>query len=201
MSTAVDTANLQPGFDNPVLDSQATFRAALDAFSFPGKKQLFDGLQDVPAPLMPATAAFLLMLADLDTSVWLDAHADVDQVKDYLRFHCGCPLLSDAEKANFAVVSDVSAAPRLGEFAQGNELYPDRSATVIFQVSSFEAGQKIVARGPGIQTEIRIQAEGLPDWFWRDWAVNAACYPLGIDILLTCGNEAIGLPRSITVET
>ena len=201
MTSAVDTANLKPGFEDLVLDSQATFRAALDAFSFPGKRQRFDRLEDAPAPLNTATSAFLLMLADMDTPVWLDAKADVDQVQDFLRFHCGCPLMSKSAEGDFAVVCDANAAPRLGEFAQGNELYPDRSATVIFQVTSLDAGQTVTAHGPGIKTEVKIQAEGLPDWFWQDWAINAGCYPLGIDVLLTCGNEAIGLPRSVIVET
>ncbi|MEE2995861.1 MAG: phosphonate C-P lyase system protein PhnH [Pseudomonadota bacterium] len=201
MSTVVDTANLQPGFENPVLDAQATFRAALVAFSLPGKRQRFDRLSDVPAPLTTATAAFILMLADLDTPVWLDPGADVQQVQDYLRFHCGCPLMAKPEEADFAIVTDSGTAPRLGEFAQDNELFPDRSATVIFQVSSLDAGQKVKAHGPGIKSEIEIQAKGLPNWFWQDWAVNAACYPLGIDVLLTCGDEAIGLPRSVIVES
>ena len=87
MSTAVDTASLQPGFDNPVLDSKQ-LSGLLSTLLLSGKKQRFDGLQDVP--LMPATATFLLILADLDTSVWLDAHADVDQVKGVTRADVRC---------------------------------------------------------------------------------------------------------------
>ena len=201
MSAAVDTTNLKPGFENPVLDSQATFRAALDAFSFPGKRQQFDRMGDAPAPMMLATAAFFLMLVDLDTPVWLDASANDKQVQDYLRFHCGCPLMKEPHEADFAVITNAGAAPRLGEFAQNNELYPDRSATVIFQVSSFDTGPSVIAHGPGIETKTKIQTDGLPDWFWQDWTVNAGCYPFGIDVLLTCGSEAIGLSRSVIVES
>ncbi|MEX2449393.1 MAG: phosphonate C-P lyase system protein PhnH [Rhodospirillales bacterium] len=201
MSPAVDTAHLKPGFENPVLDSQATFRAILDAFSFPGRRQTVDRVPDPPAPLMPATAAYLLMIADLDTPVWLDAGANVKPVRDFLRFHCGCPLPEEPAEAAFAIVTAPSRAPRLGKFAQGNELYPDRAATVVFQTASFSDGPAVTARGPGINDTIEFKPDGMPDWFWRDWAVNHAGYPLGIDVLLACGAEVIGMPRSIYLET
>ena len=201
MNAAIDTAHLKPGFANPVLDSQATFRAALNAFSIPGKIQGMDRIPDPPAPLAPATAAYLLTIADLDTPVWLDAKSGNKSVQDFLRFHCGCPLVRESEEAAFAIVTDLTQTPRLGMFAQGNELYPDRSATVVLQVTSLRKGQTVTARGPGVKHSMQLQIDGLPDWFWQDWTTNHACYPLGIDILLTCGTEAIGLPRSIHLET
>ena len=200
MSAMIDTANLKAGFENPVLDSQASFRAALNAFSFPGQRQTFDRLNETPAPLTLATAGFILTLADLDTSVWLDGGANIKPVQDFLRFHSGCPLTPDPRAAAFAIITDAAEAPRLGEFCQGDELYPDRSATAVFQISSFDEGPLVTARGPGIKNEIRFQVDGLPEWFWRDWTVNSTNYPLGIDVLLNCGAEAIGLPRSISLE-
>ncbi len=201
MRAAIDTGDLKAGFENSVLDSQAIFRAVLNAFSFPGKVQTLDRMPVPPTQLTPATAAFLLMIADLDTPVWLDASANVKPVQDFLRFHCGCPLVHEPMEAAIAIVSQPSQAPRLGMFAQGDELYPDRSATVIFQVSSFTQGRNVTARGPGVKGAIQFQIDGLPDWFWQDWVINHACYPLGIDVLLTSGTEAIGLPRSIQLET
>ncbi len=201
MSAAIDTTHLKPGFENPVLDSQVTFRAALDAFSFPGKIQTMDRVLDPPAPLAPATAAYLLMVADLDTPVWIDEKADIQPVQYFLRFHCSCPLVREPNDATFAVIADPDRAPRLGMFAQGDELYPDRSATVIFQIDTFAGGQTVTARGPGINDTIQFQLDGLPDLFWKDWAINHGCYPLGVDVLLTCGTSAIGLPRSIHLET
>ena len=201
MNTAIDTAHLKPGFSNPVLDSQATFRAALNAFSFPGRIQTMDRIADPPAPLSAATVAYLLTIADLDTPTWLDTKAGNKSVRDFLLFHCGCPLVGETEAAALAVVTDPAAAPRLGMFAQGDELYPDRSATVIIQVTSFSKGQTVTARGAGVKDSMPLQIDGLPDWFWQDWTTNQACYPLGVDVLLTCGAEAIGLPRSIHLET
>ena len=148
MNAAIDTAHLKPGFSNPVLDSQATFRAALNAFSFPGRIQAMDRIADPPSPLSAATAAYLLTLADLDTPTWLDTKAGNKSVRDFLRFHCGCPLVRETEAAILAVVTNPTEAPRLGMFAQGDELYPDRSATLIFQVTSLSKGQAVTARGP-----------------------------------------------------
>jgi alpha-D-ribose 1-methylphosphonate 5-triphosphate synthase subunit PhnH len=54
--------------------------------------------------------------------------------------------------------------------------------------------------GPGIRDSIEIAPAGLPDWFWNDWRLNAAQFPLGVDIFFTCGETVIGLPRSILAE-
>lgn len=79
-------------------------------------------------------------------------------------------------------------------------MFPDRSATVVFQVRSFAAGKPVIATGPGIQDSRRLTIDGLPAWFWQDWAANHACFPLGVDLVLACGDDIIALPRSIRVE-
>ena len=63
---------IAPGFADPVFDSQATFRAALDALARPGRVAALPPVLTPPAPLNPATAALCLTLADLDTPLWLD---------------------------------------------------------------------------------------------------------------------------------
>ncbi len=90
--------------------------------------------------------------------------------------------------------------PRLHEFAQGDDKYPDRSTTVIVQVSSLTDGPRTIWSGPGVNGSIDVCIDGLPDWFWDDWRRNNESYPLGVDVLFACAGAVIGLPRSIKVE-
>src|SRR3546814_2785400 len=90
--------------------------------------------------------------------------------------------------------------PRLARFAQGVDQYPDRAATLLLQVPSLEGGPAVTLSGPGIRDTAVIAPFGLPEWFWNDWRLNAAQFPLGVDIFLTCGEAVVGLPRSIRSE-
>jgi len=58
----------------------------------------------------------------------------------------------------------------------------------------------VTLRGPGIETCSVITPQGLPDNFWIWMALNQAQFPLGVDIILTCGTAMIGLPRSVEAE-
>jgi alpha-D-ribose 1-methylphosphonate 5-triphosphate synthase subunit PhnH len=196
----IDTAELKPGLADPVHDSQRIFRGLLDAMAQPGRRVALGAGIEAPQPLDPATAAAALTLADYDTPAWIDWIADTPQVRSYLKFHCGCPIVERSQEAVFAVISDPENMPRLALFAQGLDQYPDRSATLLLQVPSLEAGPGVTLRGPGIRETARVAPAGLPDWFWNDWRLNAGQFPLGVDIFLTCGEAVIGLPRSTLAE-
>ena len=84
------------------------------------------------------------------------------------------------------------------DFAQGTDLYPDRSCTVILEVRSLQGGPIVCARGPGVESEIRLAISGLPEWFWESWQTNHETFPLGVDVLFSSGNRLVALPRSVT---
>ena len=121
-------------------------------------------------------------------------------MRAYLKFHCGCPIVERSQDAAFGLVTDPENMPRLALFAQGLDQYPDSSASLLLQVPSLEEGPAVTLKGPGIRDTATIRAAGLPAWFWNDWRLNAAQFPLGVDIFLTCGEAVIGLPRSILAE-
>jgi len=192
------------GLRDPVLDSQRIFRAVLEATAHPGRILAVDGPAPDPElaprwPLYPATTAVCLTLLDFETPLWLDPAARTPEVTDYLRFHCGCPIVDDPVAARFAVVAHASSMPALATFDPGTEEYPDRSATVIVQARTLStAGRRIT--GPGIESEAQIEAEGVPARFWEDLRVNHARFPRGIDVLLTAGRSLAALPRTTRVE-
>ena len=138
--------HLSPGFADPVLDAQASFRAILEAMSRPGRIQRIEARIAPPAPLCTAAAAALLSLADADTPLWLDAGA---AVAEWLRFHCGAPITPEIGAARFALAC--GAAPRLEALDVGTDEDPQMGATLILQVAGLVAGDGWRLTGPGIQ--------------------------------------------------
>lgn len=193
------TGMMTAGFSDPVHQSQGAFRGLLLALSEPGTIRTLSEAVAPPQGLCTAAATALLTLADYETPIWLPEGLREGEAGAWLRFHCGATLVSDPADAVFAVIAAEAAEPALACFAPGTDLFPDRSATVIVQCSSLEGGAPVVLSGPGIEVRRTIGPAGLRSGFWGEVAANAECYPLGIDILLACGDAVIGLPRSTQV--
>lgn len=200
MSAILDSAALLPGFADPVLGSQSVFRTVLDAMARPGRPVACPEPVAAPGPLKPAMAAAALTLVDFDTPVWLDPTLSTPAVESFLRFHTGAPLVADPATAAFLLVGDASALPRLGRLSLGEDRYPDRSATLIVEVAALDGAKAGRFAGPGIADAEPAGIAGLPGWFREDWAANKALYPLGVDLLLTCGDRMLGLPRTTRWE-
>ena len=192
-------AALQPGFGAPVPDSQQVFRHVLAAMSEPGAVQQMAVELTPPAPLDRATAAVCLALLDFETPVWLDAGADDEETRTWLRFHCGCPLVAETDGARFAVLAEPAAAPPLAGFPLGSEAYPDESATLVVQVESLEAGDEVTLRGPGIRDRRTFRPAGVARAFWEQRRQIEALFPQGIDLLFASGATLAAVPRSTQI--
>jgi len=200
MNAGANHGNLMAGLPDPVLDSQSIFRSTLRAMSYPGRRQSVNADVPSPDPLDRATVALCMTLLDVETPVWLDARSDTVAVTDHLRFHCGAPLVREPADARFVVVTAPADMPRLSAFDAGDDQYPDRSATLLIQVVSLDRGPAVRLTGPGVKDHSVLFADGLPAWFWDDWATNGQLFPTGVDVILTCGDDIVGLPRGIKGE-
>lgn len=185
--------SLTPGFADPVLDGQATFRAVLEAMSRPGRIQRAGGALRPPAPLNQAAAAVLLTLADADTGFAHDSGADAEA---WLRFHCGMPACAP-DQAAFVLAT--GAAPSLSTLAQGTEEEPQGGATLVVQVAGLVEGEGWRLSGPGIETEHRLRVDGAPPGFVAAWAANRAGFPCGVDVVFCAGDRLAALPRSVMI--
>jgi alpha-D-ribose 1-methylphosphonate 5-triphosphate synthase subunit PhnH len=196
-------AAILPGFGDPVEAAQSTFRAALDALARPGSIQAASAPRAHPQALSEATTALLLTLADSDTPVWLPEGTS-DEVKRYLRFHCGCPLVNSPAEARFVVAPAGAAWPALSDCDLGDPAYPDRSATLLLEVTSLTDGSAVPLRGPGIDpqraTPQTLAIAGLPDGFWNAWRDNHRRFPLGVDVFFIHGGQFCALPRTTHVQ-
>jgi alpha-D-ribose 1-methylphosphonate 5-triphosphate synthase subunit PhnH len=196
MTTASGTA-----FANPVLATQSTFRAIMEATARPGKIRRIEGIASAPRPLSAAAAAVALTLLDHDTPVWLDPGlAATPAVADWLRFHAGAPIVSDSNKSAFALVCDPRRLPALDAFHLGTPEYPDRSTTIIVQAETLMDGRLLVLSGPGIDGRRHLRAAPLPDDMAERLIANRTLFPRGIDLLLVTDREVAALPRSVRIE-
>ena len=183
--------SLSGGFAVPPLDSARAFRAAMEAMARPGTIREVDGAQP-PAPLSPAAGALILALCDPSTPLHLAGPCDTPAVRAWIAFHSGAPIVA-AQEASFAVGPWASLIP-LDRFPLGAPDYPDRSATLIVEVPHLAPGGTRLT-GPGIRDEARLS---LPDPV-DPLRHNAARFPLGLDLFLTCGSRLAAVPRSTRI--
>jgi alpha-D-ribose 1-methylphosphonate 5-triphosphate synthase subunit PhnH len=184
-----------PGFTDPVLESQACFRAVLDAMARPGTLHQAGAGLTPPAPLAHATAAVLLTLVDGESATWLaPAFAPV---RDWVAFHCGTLPTGEAHAASFVLTDTL---PDFATLEAGSDESPDASATVILQVAALGTGRRLLLSGPGLRVPGELHVDGLPADFPRLWAANHTLFPRGVDLILCSGTTLAALPRSVRVE-
>lgn len=200
MTVIAATDGLLPGFADPVMDAQRVFRAVLEATARPGTIVDCPVAPPAPPPLDPATFAVALALLDFETPLWLDQAAASDATQRTLRFHCGCPLVAETERAAFAIVAAPRTMPPLSAFHAGSDELPDRSTTLIIQVASLTGGEAFSLAGPGIRDSAQLAATGFPPDFGRWVRDNHDLFPRGVDLIFTCGALLAALPRSTRLE-
>jgi alpha-D-ribose 1-methylphosphonate 5-triphosphate synthase subunit PhnH len=180
-----------PGFADPVLDAQATFRAVLEAMSRPGRVQRIVPPPALPPGLSPAAAAVLLTLVDSTTPLRLAAGGEAEA---WVRFHCGCPLVRDG--AVFALDPDAS----LADLEAGTDEEPQGGATLIVEVDTLEEATGWRLAGPGIRDAHHLRVGGIAPGFLAEWDWNRARFPRGVDAILCAGTRIAALPRTVRIE-
>jgi alpha-D-ribose 1-methylphosphonate 5-triphosphate synthase subunit PhnH len=188
------------GFDEPVFQSQETFRALMNAMAMPGTVSHIVRPAVAPTTLNRASASLLLTLCDYEAPVFLSLSLTGADMADWISFHSGSTVTNEAAAARFAFVAKSDELPNFGDFAQGTEEYPDRSATIVLQVSALDNGKALELTGPGIKGRTVMSAQGLPAGFISAWAANGALYPRGIDLVITCGAQFTCLPRTVKIR-
>ncbi len=179
------------GFRDAPIDAAHAFRAAMTVMARPGEIRQLVGATP-PTPLSVAAGTLLLTLCDPDTGVHLAGEFDTLQVREWLTFHTGAPIVK-APKADFAIGRWKDLMPLI-EFRIGTPEYPDRSATVIVETPGL-LPRGALLRGPGIKDTARLSLPDVPAL-----QANARLYPLGCDFFFTCGDTIAALPRSTQIE-
>jgi alpha-D-ribose 1-methylphosphonate 5-triphosphate synthase subunit PhnH len=197
-------AELGRGFAQPVHDAQRVFRAVLEAMSRPGR------IHNLPAAVLDpletpslgrATTAVLLTLLDAETRVWLHPSLRSDAARAYLQFHTGVQSMDEAAHAGFAVIEADHATPSLWRALPcGSDAVPQDGATLIVEVPSLGQGLELSLGGPGVASVQTLRVGGLHAGFWQARRELESAFPLGIELILTCGDRIVALPRSTRVS-
>lgn len=183
-------------FTDPVFQSQSVFKALMDAMARPGTIQPLGAAAKPPAPFGAGAGAIALTLCDDGTPVWLSAALSGSTVPAWLSFHTGAPLTDVRPEARFVFVEAGGLVPGFDQFALGSQEYPDRSATLVLEVTALEGGPAFTATGPGIHDAVTVAPVGLPDIFLTLWDENRALFPRGVDLILVAGTDVLCLPRT-----
>jgi alpha-D-ribose 1-methylphosphonate 5-triphosphate synthase subunit PhnH len=184
-------AALSGGFTDAPVQSARAFRQVLEAMARPGTVREVTGATP-PAPLSVAAGVVILTLVDPATRLHLAGATDCADVRDWVAFHLGAPLVR-AEEADFALGRWEDLQP-VSRFRIGQPDYPDRSATLIVEMDRLVNHGPALA-GPGIELVTWLN---LPET--AAFRANRALFPLGFDTILTAGDRLAGLPRSTRVE-
>jgi alpha-D-ribose 1-methylphosphonate 5-triphosphate synthase subunit PhnH len=194
-------------------ESQAVFRAVLDALARPGTLHRLPARNGVPAALLP-----LLALSDLSTSVCVlvgpaageraagEGAAGKETVTgdgwpDVVRTLTSAPMTALREARLITALRPVTG----GELAQvrtGSAAAPEEGALVTLAVDhvSPKAPTHVLA-GPGISGRTELRIAGLPDDFIRTRRQLTQAFPAGADFLLVAPDGTLaGLPRTTRIE-
>ena len=195
----LDLSAVLPGFSDPTKNSQSSFRAIMNATAKPGTIATFIDAPVPPASINKAAGACLLTLVDQDTKLWLDSALAIQAPQDWVRFHTGAPITAMTGEAAFALISDLTSLPSLGDFHQGDAKYPDRATTLIIMLPNLTSGPKLELKGPGIETHIHVSPAGLYTAFWEERADLVSHFQFGIDLMLCADNQLISIPRTTRI--
>ncbi|PWJ93463.1 alpha-D-ribose 1-methylphosphonate 5-triphosphate synthase subunit PhnH [Mesorhizobium loti] len=193
--------SIEGGFADPVFNAQTVFRAVMDAMARPGSVQPLPAFARPPAPLSASAGAIALALCDNDTPLWLDPTLQASSaIKSWLGFHTGAPLANTPADAHFALIATPAEMMSLDGFSQGTQDYPDRSTTLILQISDLVSGTPLLLEGPGIETSATIAPAQMPRHFVEQWKQNIKRFPRGVDIILATADGIACLPRTTRIK-
>lgn len=179
------------GFSDAPVDAAHAFRAVMTVMARPGAVRDLSGAVP-PAPLSVAAGTLLLTLCDPETGIHLSDAFDTPEIRQWLTFHTGAPLVAAAE-ADFAVGTWTDLTP-LQQYRIGTAEYPDRSCTLVVETDALNQSGAVL-HGPGIKDTATLSLPTIDEF-----QTNAMFYPLGLDFFFTSGAQIAALPRSTQVS-
>ncbi|CSE80590.1 carbon-phosphorus lyase complex subunit [Shigella sonnei] len=97
------------------------------------------------------------------------------------------------------MTDEAISSEQLNALSTDTAVAPEAGATLILQVASLSGGRMLRLTGAGIAEE-RMIAPQLPECILHELTERPHPFPLGIDLILTCGERLLAIPRTTHVE-
>ena len=194
-------STLQLALD-PIRDTQAIFRTALNALSWPGSIQQLPAAAGAPAN--PWAAGLLITLLDHETTLAVEPFPDAEALEVFVRQRTSAGD-AQAVEADFILAFAETIDPELPlRVKHGSLEYPDDGATIVVAVQSLDqhaqSGARLKLDGPGVPEGHELRVTDLPVEFFEARAEVARHYPCGVDtILVDAEGRLTALPRSARI--
>lgn len=193
-------SRVDAGFSDEVSGSQAVFRCALQAWSYPAQWLRLEHDACVPAGCSKGAAGLLLALLDADCALWLSPSLRNTTALDWLQFHTGCSLATSAEQAHFVWVGVEDSCPALTELGSGTDLAPQDGCTVLIDTPENAPLTDLFASGPGLKETRRVSVSGITPELLAQRRHMHARFPQGIDLYVCRNADIMGLPRTTALS-
>jgi alpha-D-ribose 1-methylphosphonate 5-triphosphate synthase subunit PhnH len=171
------------------------FQSLSAAMDQPGLKVSLGVRGEIPPPLNRAAAAVALAVAHDDTPIWTDLPSR-SRAPQWLLARTGAAFVTEPSMASLALVTNPARMPRLHRFRFGDDQRPESAALLLVQVNGFAQTGAPTLLGFGGR-QVNFSLEGLPGSFWADWFDQGRFHPLGVDVVFTCGDDLVALPREL----
>jgi alpha-D-ribose 1-methylphosphonate 5-triphosphate synthase subunit PhnH len=199
----------EAGFDE-VFDSQATFRALLDAMSRPGTVRQVPRImyESPPAGFCRPALSILKTLCDHRVSFSIgEAHTSPEWIR-YLEVNLAAPHKT-VEKADFVLFDGASYDSGFARVRRGSLEYPESSATALLFIARLSRDPddsevpvcELVIEGPGVNGSAHLSVAGLDPAYAAERERANRAFPLGVDLFFVDPEGRVaGVPRTSTVE-
>lgn len=184
-------------------ESQAVFRALLDALARPGRPTR---LPAAAVGRAPSPIVALLALADIEVGVAVTP--DGAGWAAALTTATGAPVRPASEADWVAFLVPPSPA-EVAELDRGSALAPERGTRLVVAVESIAPGASpandapgdepivVTVSGPGVPDTVAVTVGGVDPSLFEALAAANAEFPAGLDTwLVTADGAVVGLPRS-----
>lgn len=177
--------------------TQAVYRDLLVAMSRPGT--VCNLRRDVIESGRDQLMALAITLLDREVSFFV---LDNDTLSHDIETKT-CSKIQNYNIADYIFIPSGNSYGKIREAKRGSLEYPDRGATIIYQVEQLsESAEKatLELRGPGIESAVSPEIKGLEREELLLLGEINIHYPLGIDVLLIdLDNKIMALPRSVKI--
>jgi alpha-D-ribose 1-methylphosphonate 5-triphosphate synthase subunit PhnH len=184
-------------FTSAARESQAVFRAVLQALARPGRIYQLPAVREFPRADARYGYAILAALADGEVSICLTGASEAECA--FASLGTGARLSRVGEADYALALEDDPTVPI--SLTRGELETPEDGATLVALVRRIGAdGLALSCAGPGVRSSTRLRVAGLSSETMAARNVACSAYPLGIDLILVdVDGRVAGIPRTTTV--